>query len=153
MIHSKIFGLSLLVLCAATVVAQDFSWTITTIGGVESQHVAVQSVRNDSLFVLRKANFADVILIDSIATLERRRSSAILAAALIGVAAGGAIGYSVRPMSKNQDEANIYGGVFGAVLGGVAGYFVGSIIQSDTYLNVRPLSRESKIEKIRDALH
>lgn len=137
---------------ATEVLAQDFVWTLTTTNGERSANVALQRLKDDTLFILRNENFRDIVLLDSLATLERTDRKAILPAMLIGTVAGGVTGYSVKPTSKDQNEADIYGGVFGAVLGGVAGYLIGSILQTDEIVDLRDSSLLAKAEKLQRIL-
>jgi hypothetical protein len=145
----------ILVLCFCLLVggtslacSQEFPWTLTTVGGEVHEHISVQQLRNDTLFILRSVNFSDIILVDSLASLHRIQHAVVLPAIAIGAVAGGAVGYSINPASRDQEEANIYGGVFGSVIGAFAGYLIGSLTQSDERVVLKSFSREKKREAI-----
>ncbi len=142
-------GLSLLLLLlfvSSHSRAQDFNWNLTTKSGEEYSRVALERLSNDTLYFLHKSNYADWIVADSIVQLRRERRGAILPGTLIGVAGGGALGVALKPVARDQEEANVYSAVFGVVIGGVAGFLVGSNIQPDEVIELYQLSRQAKIE-------
>ncbi len=132
--------------------AQDFSWNLTTKSGEEYSRVALERLSNDTLYFLHKSNYADWIVADSIVQLRHERRSAILPATLVGAFGGGVSGVALKPVARDQEEANVYSAAFGVVVGGVVGFFVGSLIQPDVVVELSSLNHESKVQQVQQAL-
>lgn len=148
----KLGLLLILPLFSCLAYAQDFDWQLRTKGGEEYSHVALERLSNDTLYFLQQTNYSDWIHVDSVTQLRRERREAILPATLIGAAAGGAIGFAVKPVARDQEQANVYSAAFGVIVGGVAGFLVGSNIQSDDVYDLQPLSRQSKADVLKKAM-
>ncbi len=142
----------LLGLCSSFVHAHDFVWKVKLQNGEEYPRVALDRLSHDTLYFLHKSNYADWIVVDSIAQLKRERKGAILPATLIGAVGGGAVGFALKPVARDQEEANVYSAAFGVVVGGVAGYFIGSLIQPDEVVELSSLNHESKVQQVQQAL-
>jgi hypothetical protein len=148
-------GLSLLLLLlfvSSHSRAQDFNWNLTTKSGEEYSRVALERLSNDTLYFLHKSNYADWIVADSIVQLRRERRGAILPGTLIGAAGGGALGVALKPVARDQEEANVYSAAFGVVIGGVAGYLIGSTIQSDEVYELHQLDHQAKVDTLKRIL-
>lgn len=138
-------GLLLILLFLSSVThSQDFDWKLKTKSGEEYPRVALQRLSNDTLYFLHKSNYADWIQVDSIAQLQRERRGAILPGTIIGAAGGGALGFALKPVARNQEEANVYSTVFGVVLGSVTGFLVGSVAQADEVFDMKNLTHEAR---------
>ncbi len=131
-------------------VAQD--WSVVLSSGERFTQVALTRVTQDSLIVTTRSNLSEWFLVDSLVELRREQRSAILPAVLIGAAAGGAIGYALKPTAVKQGEADLYSIAFGLVLGGVAGFVVGSNVQADEVFDLRQLDRQAKVQLLREQL-
>lgn len=144
--------LAVVVFMVETVAAEEFSWTIRTHGGDEYVGYALDRVNGDTLFVARQTGQTEIVLLDSIASLKRERRGAVLPATIIGAAAGGVAGYALKPVARDQEQANVYSAAFGVVIGGVTGYLVGSLLQPDEVVELRGASDEERARRVRKLL-
>jgi hypothetical protein len=133
-------------------VGQGFDWSVRTHGGDEFAYYALERLSDDSLFLARPSGLSEFVLLDSIATMRRHRNSALLPATIIGGVGGGALGFTVKPIAKDQEQANVYSTVFGVVLGGVAGYLVGSLVQPDHVMEFGSMDREAKADLLNSVM-
>lgn len=126
--------------------AQDFDYEIRLTNGERYANVALVELGGDTLHFLHKKNFPDWVLLDSLTEIRRERTGAILPATIIGGAGGGAIGFALKPVARDQEQADIYSAAFGFVVGGVAGFFLGSKILPDEVYDLATMDREAKTE-------
>jgi hypothetical protein len=145
-------SLFLLMFFGASAQAQSLEWTVRLANGESLQRVALTRLTPDSLIVTDQSEYAEWILVDSVAQLQRERRGAILPSVLIGSVGGGVLGIALKPVAKNQGEADAYSAVFGVVVGGVAGFLVGSLIQSDDVYDFRTLDHPARISLLKGLL-
>lgn len=133
-----------LFLGASRMQAQSFSWSVVLTGGDKLARVALTRLTSDSLIVTTSSQYAEWLHLDSLLEVHNEHRRAILPAAFIGGASGGAIGYALKPTAVKQGEADVYSVVFGVVIGAAAGFLVGSHLESDDVFDLRTLDRAAK---------
>lgn len=144
--------LAAFVFAADAASAREFPWTVVTLGGDEYVGYSLDRLSGDSLFIARPTGQTEFVLLDSIAALRRERHGAVLPATIVGGVGGGVAGYALKPVAKNQEEANVYSAAFGVVIGAVTGYLVGSLLQPDEVVELRGASGEERARRVQKLL-
>ncbi len=113
-----------------------YEWLILMKGGEAVQNVALNSLKNDTLYFSIARNFSDYVSLDSIVHISRKKGDAALPGLLIGGVAGGVAGYAVKPETRNESETRIYSTLFGLLVGGGVGFLAGSQFESTEYYDL-----------------